>query len=145
MAGESLDVVASIYHTENGVEHAEGDTYAVTDRALAETLRAIGFVAIEGWTEDGGGTPAAPVVASLAPSTAAIGALVTLHVVGTGFVDGDAVQWNGAASPTTFVSATELTTPIDLTAAAAGPIPVSVSSANGPSNAVSFTVTAATR
>lgn len=143
MPGDSVDVVAAIYHTENGVEHAEGDAYAVTDRPLAETLRAIGFVTIEGWTELA--PPAAPVVASLSPSTAAIGALVTLHVVGTGFVDGDAVQWNGAASPTTFVSATELTTPIDLTAAAAGPIPVSVQSANGPSNALSFTVTAATR
>jgi hypothetical protein len=51
MAGESVDVVARIYHTENDTAHAEGDAYAVTDRALAETLRAIGFVSIDGWTE----------------------------------------------------------------------------------------------
>lgn len=50
MAGESIDVTARIYHTENGVAHAEGETYAVTDRVLAETLRGIGFVSIEGWT-----------------------------------------------------------------------------------------------
>jgi hypothetical protein len=48
---DSVDVVARIYHTENDTPHSEGDTYAVSDRALAETLRAIGFVSIEGWTE----------------------------------------------------------------------------------------------
>jgi hypothetical protein len=52
MAGESLDVVARMYHTENGTVHQEGETYAVTDRALAETLRAIGFVSIDGWTPE---------------------------------------------------------------------------------------------
>jgi hypothetical protein len=50
MAGESIDVVARTYHTENGNEHAEGETYGVTDRRLAETLRGIGFVSIAGWT-----------------------------------------------------------------------------------------------
>lgn len=51
MVGESVDVVARIYHTENGVAHIEGETYAVTDRWMAETLRGIGFVSIDGWTE----------------------------------------------------------------------------------------------
>jgi pyrimidine deaminase RibD-like protein len=140
-SGDSVDVVARTYHTENGVEHAEGDAYAVTDRALAETLRAIGFVAIEGWTEDGGGGPAAPVVASLTPSTAvAGGAAFTLAVAGTGFVDGDAVTWNGAAVATTFVSATALSAAIDAPAVATpGDVPVAV----GASNALPFTVTAA--
>jgi len=50
--GESLDVRARVYHTENGNVHAEEDTYAVTDRALAETMVAIGFVAPVGWTPD---------------------------------------------------------------------------------------------
>ena len=58
MAGESVDVVARIYHTENGVAHAEGETYAVTDRALAETLRGIGFVSIDGWTDGAAGRAA---------------------------------------------------------------------------------------
>jgi len=52
MAGESLDVVSRTYHTVDTVPHAEGETYAVTDRALAETLWAIGFVSIEGWTPE---------------------------------------------------------------------------------------------
>lgn len=59
-AGESLDVVARTYHTENGNVHEEGETYAVTDPVLAETLYAIGFVTIDGWTPpppEGGGSP----------------------------------------------------------------------------------------
>ena len=52
MEGDSVDVTARIYHTENGVAHAEGETYAVTDPALAETLRAIGFVSLVGWTPE---------------------------------------------------------------------------------------------
>jgi hypothetical protein len=143
MAGDSVDVVARTYHTENGVEHPEGETYAVTTRALAETLRAIGFVSIDGWTEV---PPAAPVLASLSPDTAALGDAVTVQVQGTGFTATDVIQWNGAAAPTTFVSATELTTAPDLSAATAGPMPVSVQTADGlGSNALMFTVTAAAR
>jgi hypothetical protein len=138
-AGESIDMTARTYHTENDQAHAEGETYAVTDRALAETLRAIGFVSIAGWTEGGGGGPAAPVLASLTPATAIVGAApFTVQVQGTGFVAADVVTWNGAAVPTTFVSATELTAAID-TVAAAGDIAVTV----GASNALTFTVTAA--
>ena len=59
-SGDSINVTARIWHTENGVAHAEGETYAVTDRALAETLRGIGFVSIEGWTEE----PAPPATAT---------------------------------------------------------------------------------
>jgi hypothetical protein len=50
MAGETLDVTARVYHTDNGVVHLEGETYTVADRWMAETLRAIGFVSIDGWT-----------------------------------------------------------------------------------------------
>jgi hypothetical protein len=50
-AGDPIDVTARTYHTENGIAHAEGEVYSVTDYALAETLRGIGFVTIEGWTE----------------------------------------------------------------------------------------------
>lgn len=137
MAGASVDVVARTYHTENGVEHFEGDTYAVADRALAETLYGIGFVGIDGWTD----TPPAPTLATLTPATAAVGdANFTLHVIGAGFVASDAIVWNGAPAPTTFVSDTELTTPIDMAAiAAAGDVPVSVRG----SNVLTFAVTPA--
>jgi hypothetical protein len=137
--GDSIDVVARTYHTENDVEHAEGDAYPVTDRALAETLRAIGFVSIEGWTE--APPPAAPVLASLTPSTAVAGSAgITLAVAGTGFTAADVVARNGAPVPTTFGSATALSATIDAAALAApGDVPVTV----GASNALPFTVTAA--
>jgi hypothetical protein len=52
MAGESLDAVSRTFHTENGVAHPEGETYAITDPELAETVWAIGFVSIAGWTPE---------------------------------------------------------------------------------------------
>jgi hypothetical protein len=139
MADDSVDVTARVYHTEYGTTHLEGETYAVTDRALAETLRGNGFVSIEGWTE--APPPVAPVLASLTPSTAVMGAAgFTLQVAGTGFTAADVVAWNGAPLATTFGSATALSAPVDaaaLTAAAAVPVTV------GASNALTFTVTAA--
>jgi len=48
--GETLDVTARVWHTENGNTHAEGETYTVADRWMAETLYGIGFVSIDGWT-----------------------------------------------------------------------------------------------
>jgi hypothetical protein len=142
MAG-TVDVVARTYHTENGVEHLEGEAYTVDTRALAETLFAIGFVSIEGF--DPAPDPP-PVLGSLSPATAAVGAAsFTLHVIGDGFVDGDVILWNGAPVATTFVSATDLSTPIDMTAiTVAAVIPVSVQTADAlGSNALDFTVTAA--
>lgn len=116
MAGDSIDVTARIYHTENGNVHLEGETYAVTDRALAETLRGIGFVSIEGWTDEG---PPPPVTAtgatagvpgtwtpagSVAPANlAAAGSVVasplTAWLAGEHVILGDALpcHWDGAA------------------------------------------------
>lgn len=51
-----------------------------------------------------------PTLTSLSPSSAvAGGAGFTLTVTGTGFVSGSAVDWNGTALTTTYVSATTLT------------------------------------
>jgi hypothetical protein len=58
--GESVDVTSRTYHTHEGVAHPEGETYAVTDRWLAETLYAIGFVSIDGWTPPVEPPPPAP-------------------------------------------------------------------------------------
>lgn len=52
LVGESLEVLGRVYHTVDGVPHAEAEQYAVTDRALAETLIAIGFASPVGWTPD---------------------------------------------------------------------------------------------
>jgi len=146
-AGESLDVVARTYHTENGVEHVEGETYAVTDRVLAETLRGIGFVSIDGWTDAAGGGGTAPVLASLTPATVALGAPnFTLHVHGTGFVDGAVIVFAGKDEPTTWVSDTEVTTGVDMSVWA-GPdpaVPVAVRGVDGAlSNTLPFAFTAA--
>jgi hypothetical protein len=147
MAGDSIDVTARTYHTENGVVHAEGETYAVTDKALAETLRGIGFVSIAGWTDAGPGT-LPPVLTALVPNTVTIGSpSLTLHVQGTGFTDASVITFAGHDEPTTRVSPTEVTTGIDM-AVWLGPdtVPVTVRNGTGAaSNAVSFTFTAARR
>jgi len=91
------------------------------------------------------GEPAPPVLTSLTPSTAALGAAsFTLHVNGTGFRAGMSILWNGSPEPTTFVSATELTTAVNMaTAIVAMPIPVSVRTLAGQdSNVLTFTLTA---
>jgi hypothetical protein len=50
-------------------------------------------------------------VLALDPGEAVIGSPdFTVHVRGTGFDAGTVIMWNGAPEPTTFVSATELTT-----------------------------------
>jgi hypothetical protein len=52
LVGESLDMLARVYHTENGNVHLEGETYAVTDRVLGETLWGTGFATPVGWSPD---------------------------------------------------------------------------------------------
>jgi hypothetical protein len=115
MAGDSIDVVARTYHTENGTAHSEGDTYAVTERVLAETLRGIGFVSIEGWTEEApppplatgatAGTPGAftpagsTVPANLGAMSGVVASPATAWTTGQSVVMGDAsdTSWDGAA------------------------------------------------
>jgi hypothetical protein len=115
MAGESLDVVARLYHTESGNAHDEGETYAVTDRRLAETLRAIGFVSIAGWTPPppeliqatgatagtpGTFTPAgATAPADLAALAGVVATPATAWTTGQSVILGDtsAAHWTGAA------------------------------------------------
>jgi hypothetical protein len=115
MAGDSIDVTARTFHTENGNAHAEGETYAVTDRALAETLRGIGFVSIEGWTDEpappatatgatagapGTWTPAGSVApANLAAAGPVVAAPLTAWTIGQHMILGDASScfWDGAA------------------------------------------------
>jgi hypothetical protein len=142
-AGDSIDMTARVYHTENGVEHLEGETYAVTDRALAETLRGIGFVSIAGWTE---GAVVAPTITTLTPATVALGAPdFTLQVTGTGFAPDSVIVGNGLDLATTVVSDTEVTTAVSMATATEGVVPVQVRAGGNLSNAADFTVTAVTR
>ena len=141
MVGESIDVVARTYHTENGAVHLEGETYAVTDRALAETLRGIGFVSIDGWTDAAPSDP--PTIVALEPASAAIGAAdFTLAVTGSGFTADSVIVWDGGDLATTVVSAAEVTGAIVMASAVEGVIPVCVRAGGILSAPASFTVTA---
>ena len=89
-----------------------------------------------------------PTIVSLAPSSATVGAAAqTLTITGTNFLSSSTVTYNSAAHAATLVSATQLT--IQLTAsdqATAGTYPVVVTNpapGGGASNAISFTVSAA--
>lgn len=86
-----------------------------------------------------------PTVGSLTPTSAKIGdPNFTLHVIGTNFKPGCVISFAGFDEPTTFVSATEVTTLVDMSYWH-GPdaaIPVFVRSLAGiPSNTVNFAFT----
>lgn len=87
-----------------------------------------------------------PVVSSLVPATAVIGAAnFTLHVHGTGFTPGCKIVFNGYEEPTTLVSVTELTTGVNMAVwtAPSLPLPVAVRGLDGRvSNNLPFTFTA---
>lgn len=87
-----------------------------------------------------------PAVASLVPPSATLGSpSFTLRVLGSGFRTGDVILWNGSPEPTTRVSATELTTEVNMsTAVVAMAIPVAVRSLTGQtSNTITFDLQAA--
>jgi hypothetical protein len=81
----------------------------------------------------------AAVITSLNPESAPVGgADFTLHVIGTGFTPDAAIVFTGGA-PTTFVSATELTTVAN--EETPGLYPLRVQQADGTSNQVEFEFT----
>jgi peptidoglycan/xylan/chitin deacetylase (PgdA/CDA1 family) len=84
-----------------------------------------------------------PQITSLDPNYASVGgAAFSLTVLGSKFVNGSKVRWNGADRTTTYVSATQLRAAIaaaDITVV--GTIPVTVQNPNGGiSNAMSFEI-----
>src|SRR4029453_16429414 len=72
--------------------------------------------------------PPAPVVAALEPDTAALGdPSFTVRVLGTDFAADAVIVWNGGDEVTTYVSATELTTGVNMaTVTVAIAVPVAV-------------------
>jgi hypothetical protein len=87
----------------------------------------------------------APTATSLSPSSAnAGGSAFTLMVTGTNFVSSSAVQWNGAARSTTFISGTQVNAAISAgDIANGGTVPVTVMNpapGGGTSNALTFTI-----
>ena len=83
-----------------------------------------------------------PTVASLSPAAAAVGgSAFTLTVTGTGFLSGSAVNWNGTALTTKFVSATQLTASIATTLIASAAVAtVTVTSGGVISNGTQFPI-----
>src|SRR5262245_49995622 len=77
--------------------------------------------------------PPPPAVSAIDPSTAALGSpSFTLHVLGTGFFPNAVILWNGSPEQTTVVSATELTTTVNMASAeVAMEIPVAVQNGDG--------------
>lgn len=97
------------------------------------------FLALLTGCSDGSPTP---VITSLSPGNATAGsAAITLTVNGTGFSNGDTVQWNGSGRTTSFVNETQLTA--DITAAdiaTSGTAQVTVTSKDKTSNPSNFTI-----
>lgn len=96
--------------------------YACSDSQFsAKAYNAILFILTSG-------SVVVPEVTSISPSSATIGdPSFTLHVNGTGFTSGSQIVWNGGVEPTMYVSATELTTEVNMaTATTAGDVPVAV-------------------
>ena len=94
-------------------------------------------------------TNPAPGITTIAPTSAPAGALAfTLTVSGSSFLPTSQVEWDGSSRTTTFVSSTQLQAHIMATdLASAGRVPVTVvnpAPGGGSSNAVTFTVPAAT-
>jgi hypothetical protein len=81
--------------------------------------------------------PPPPMLTALEPATVAIGdASFTLHVRGTGFLDGAVIVFADHDEPTTWVSPTEVTTGVDM-AVWLGPDTVPVTARNADDGAVS--------
>ena len=117
-----------------------GEQRVVLASSLAAAIGGLPVItATRGPAFDGDPTP--PVLTSLVPAAAQLGdPSFTLHVHGTGFRNSDVILWNGSAEPTTWVSATELTTAVNMaTAEVAAAIPVAVRTVVGTvSNTLTF-------
>jgi len=90
------------------------------------------------------GSVKAPAISSLTPNSAEVGdPSFLLHVHGTNFTSGSIIMFNGGEEPTTFVSATELTTAVNMsTVLVPSVVPVNVISAEGVmSDFLNFTFT----
>jgi IPT/TIG domain len=85
----------------------------------------------------------APVLTSLLPTTAVVGAAnLTLQCNGTGMTTQSVIVFDGADMATTFVSPTQVTCTITPSTATAGSVDVAVRNGNEPSNTRPFTFTA---
>jgi IPT/TIG domain-containing protein len=122
------------------------------DRNVFPAIGAIGLLLLTacGGGGGGGGSSApppnpVPSIAALSPNSSELGGpSFTLSVVGSNFISGSSVQWNGGSLPTTFVSDALLTAAVPASALAApGPDAVTVVNpgpGGGPSNSFNVAV-----
>jgi hypothetical protein len=115
-------------------------------------LLIVSFFAVLVWGCGGGGTTVppptqnpAPTISSISPDTApAESGDLTITATGTGFVSSSAVQWNGAALVTAYISSTSLTAKIpasDLVATGTATVAVeNPTPGGGTSTTVNFTI-----
>jgi hypothetical protein len=90
-----------------------------------------------GWSNGDDDVQLPPTVTLLAPATAVLGdPSFTLHVHGTGFVNGSVIVIAAVDEPTTLVSSTEVTTGIDMSVWL-GPDPAVPVTVRNPDGAVS--------
>jgi len=106
-----------------------------------------------GYSSKGGMMAAAPSITQLMPNSAPAGGIAfTLNVIGSNFVNGAVVYWNGMTRTTTFVTAGHVRATISASdIASAATVGVYVKNPGGtgiymnqggqPSNTVNFTVT----
>jgi hypothetical protein len=96
--------------------------------ALAGTVPSPVIGLTRGAVLDGSVVSTPPVLGSLVPTSAQIGAAnFTLRVLGTGFRPDSVILWNGGQEPTTYVSPTEVTTAVNMaTATTPALIPIQV-------------------
>ncbi|MBM3754850.1 MAG: choice-of-anchor D domain-containing protein [Acidobacteria bacterium] len=107
--------------------------------------RATTAIALTGTAASSTTTNPVPVLDTFTPSAiAAGGGAFSIAVTGSRFVNDSTVRWNGAARPTTFVSATQLTVAISASDIAnAGAVEITVfnpSPGGGASSAKAFTI-----
>src|SRR5262249_28594187 len=130
-------VLDGIRHLGDGMFYRVNNEIGFNGDAVSHWVYALVYPPDDvGLTRRGSGLKATPqtgtwggmAIHTLEPPVAALGwAPFTLHVHGNGFVDGAVIVWNGVDEVTTFVSATEVTTGVDMsTATTAMSIPVYV-------------------
>lgn len=123
----------------------ESQLTAYVPASLIATSGSASVTVNSGGTTSGGVTfhiNAAPAITTLSPASAVAGSAgFSLAVTGTGFVSGAQVQWNGAALPTTFTSATQLSAAVSAGMIAnIGSVTIQVNYSGASSNGVTFPI-----
>jgi hypothetical protein len=116
--------------------------YSVTAAYLGDGTLAPSTSSAQSLPINSGSAGQEPTIGGLSPSSASAGgAAFTLTVNGTNFVSGATVNWGSTALSTTLVSASQLTASVPASLiATTGVVSVTVTTSEGTSNSLAFTV-----